>query len=490
MLLMSDREFLKEKIYYIVENGEILLSSQRYDELLEIIIDILKVLEKQKNISLYRYFDLFKDVLTILRVKDVDVTDLLITSLDILSAYEGQIDEMEFENIEIDTFVLQSAKHAIFIKKEQYESLSVLNLYQKDRLLYFLKHDDLNLKIFTELKNSGKIDIVIAPLNEKIIQKIRRKTDKPIAVISDKKVCIKEIEKYDNIYFISDKLDDDDFYEELLQILNTYHCKYIKNISDEFEIKPLSDTIVKLRDLGENASLREISAIISKDIALSTKIVSYVNRPFFGVTKEINAVNQAITFLGKEKTLAYVFGQGVRDCLGVDLSFYKINEDQFCKINYLRSQLATHWYKNVNFSEFIIVSSAAMLGAIGKIYLNKALKEIDSINQEKFDTYLQFDRLFAEKEALGVSSEEISAMLLNKWGFSNELVNSIYYASDIESSPMEYKHLAIANYVIFNTFDLNEEIDMKIVKNLADFLNEMNFDSSLYLKAIEKIKDN
>jgi len=488
MLLMSDRENIKEDLLNILENGEILISSQRYDELLSTVIEVLSYFDNEsREKSLYRYLELMKEILFILSIREVDVVDLLITAIDILKNYEEMIEELNFEDIEIDTFVLQSAKHSIFTNKEQIDSLSVLNLLDKNRLRYFLTHDDTNIKIYTDLKDAHRIDLIIAPCSKKIVERIRRKSKKPIVIVSDGKKK-EELSGFEHIYFMSNKSDDDEFYEGLVQVLNTYQCEYIRDKTTDFEIKPLSDTIVKLKNLDENASLREISVIISKDIALSTKLVQYVNKPYFGVTKEISAVNQAITFLGKERTLAFAFSSGVKDCLGIDLSFYGLDEEKFNKINFLRSQLAAYWYKKVDFSEFIIVSSAAMLGAIGKIYLNEVLKETDTIRQEKFKKYIKFDRLFAEDDVLEISSEKISAMLLNKWGFSNELVNSIYYASDIESSPAESKHLAIANSVIFNTFDLNDELDMKVVRNMADFLQEMNFDKNLYLEAIERIK--
>jgi hypothetical protein len=64
------------------------------------------------------------------------------------------------------------------------------------------------------------------------------------------------------------------------------------------------------------------------------------------------------------------------------------------------------------------------------------------------------------------------------------------YSNNIDNALNDVKKLAIVNYVIFNTFDLNSEIDMKVVQNMKDFLDEMNFDSSIYLEAIEKIKEN
>lgn len=490
MLLISDRNKIKENILNIMENGEILISSQRYDELLSYVIELLSYFDNgNKESNLYRFFDLLKDTLFILTFKNggYDATDLLMTAIEFLKSYEEMIEELNFEDIDIDTYILQSAKHSIFTQKERIESLNILNLLDKNRLRYFLTHNDNNVKVFTDLKDSNKIDLIVAPCNKKIVKIVRDRSNKPIALLCEDNER-DELSEFKNIYYISNKSDDDEFFEELIQILNIYQCEYIREKTTNFKIKPLSKTIEELKNLDKDVSLREISSIISKDIALSTSLVEYVNKPFFGVVKEISSVNQAITFLGKEKTLAFAFNYGVKDSLGIDLSFYGLDEEKFNKINFLRSQLATLWYKKVSFSEYIIISSAAMLGAIGKIYLNQILKEMDKINQEKFKTYVKFDRLFAEDDILEISSEKISAMLLNKWGFSSELTNSIYYANDIESSPHESKHLAIANNAIFNTFDIDDNINIKRVKNIADFLKEMNFDETLYLKAIEQMK--
>ena len=490
MLFISQREIIKENLLFILENGELLISSKRYDELLEKIIDILNILEN-KELSLYRFLEIFKNILIILETKkdilDIgDILDFLVMAIDSLKSQEDEIFEMEFENITLDTFLLQSSRQLINLNKSIIKNLSILNLLKKETLEYFIKNDDLNIKIFKELKDIDKIDIVLAPFNEFIINKVRKKTDKPIVVLSNKED--ENLEQFDNIYFLSAKMDDEELNESLIQIIHTYQCNHIKNRLSTIDSLPsLSETIIKLKNLKEDSSLREISKIISQDIGLSTKLVYIVNKPFFGVVKEITSVNQAITFLGKEKTLAFAFDLAIKDNLGINLDNYGLNEDKFNKINFLRLKLASLWYRKVNFSDFITISSSAMLGNIGKLFLNSIIDEID---KEKFKKLVQIDRLFAENEVLQTSTEEISANLLTHWGFSNELINSIYYSNNIDSSLPEIRHLAIVNYVIFNTFDMNDKIDMKIVNNMVDFLNEMNFDSNLYLEAIEKIKEN
>jgi len=482
MLLMSQREIIKEELLFLLENSELLLSSKRYNEVLEKVVNILSLLDN-KSLSLFRFLDFFKKILIVLDTKKeisdkIDILDFLIMAVDLLKEFEDEIYDMDFEQINLDTFLLQSSKQLLLLNKELIKTLSILNLLQKDELEYFLKNN--------KFKYKKKIDLILSPMNEIIIQKIKQITDRPVVVVYDEKVKEK-FNTFDNIYFLSNKLDEDEFNEALIEILNTYECEYIKDrLNDIDTLKPLNETITKLQNLQESASLRDISKIISSDLALGTKLVNFVNKPYFGVVKEIISPSQAITFLGKEKTLAFSFGLAISDNLGLNLDNYNLNETKFYKINFLRLQLANFWYRKVNFSDFIVISSAAMLGAIGKLFLNPI---IDKIDKQKFKTLVKIDRLFAENEVLQTSSEEISANLLNHWGFSNALVNSIYYSNNIENSLPEYRHLAIVNYVIFNTFDLNDEVDEKIVENMVDFLKEMNFDTNLYLEAIEKIKD-
>jgi len=491
MLFMSQREVIKENLLFLLENGELLLSSKRYQEVLEKIVDILELLDRE-TIPLYRFLEIFKDIILILEIKKEiknfgDILDFFIMALDNLKEFEDEIYDMDFEKIKIDTFLLQSSKQIAIINSSIVETLSILNLLKKDNLIYFLKNENLNIKIFKELKAIDKIDIILTPFNKTIIEKVRKKTDKPIIVISNNNEN-ESLENFENVYFVSNKMDEDEFNKTILEVFHTYQCEYIRSKVFELKkLKPLGETIIKLKNLPEDTSLRDISSIISKDIGLSTKLVSFVNKPFFGVIKEISSVQQAITFLGKEKTLAYSFSLAITEHLGIKLNNYNLTENRFNKINLLRLQLASLWYRRVNFNDFITISSAAMLGNIGKLFLNHI---IDYLDKEKFQTLLKIDRVFAENEVLKTTTEEITANLLTHWGFSNKLIDSIYYSNNIEKAMSDTKHLAIANYVIFKTFDLNEKIDDKIVKNMVDFLNEMNFDSTLYLKAIKKIKEN
>ncbi|NPA55678.1 MAG: HDOD domain-containing protein [Epsilonproteobacteria bacterium] len=491
MLLMAHREIIKEHLLFLIENAELLLSSKRYDEILEKLVEALHYLH-YKHISLYRFLDLFQKIVILLDLKkdtlhDIgDILDFLIMAIDELKEYEDEIYEMDFEKIKLDTFLLQSSRQIFTFKRIIVNNLNILNLLEEAHINKTLREYLKNINFITDLNTKEHFDLVLAPCHKSVIKKIREKTDAPIAVILDNKR--EDLDEFQHIYYISDKFDETELVEHLTHIVHTYQCRCVSEKINNLDfLEPLSDTVIKLQKLDENASLREISNIISKDIALSVKLVSFVNKPYFGVVKEITSASQAVTFLGREKTLAYIFSMDINDKLGnLNLQNYGISEEKFNRINFLRLELANLWYRKVNFSDFIVVSSAAMLGNIGKIFLDSLITDT---NKEEFRKLVSIDRLFAENEILETSTEEVTASLLTYWRFSNELVDSIKYVNNISDALGEMKHLAIVNYVIFNTFDMNDEIDDEVVNNMADFLKEMNFNEALYLDAINKMKE-
>ena len=161
-----------------------------------------------------------------------------------------------------------------------------------------------------------------------------------------------------------------------------------------------------------------------------------------------------------------------------------MSSDEFMKINLQRMQLAINWFSKVSFKDLSTISTAAMVGGIGKIIANRKISSLK--NKDEFKELLKIDRIFAENEIIDTTSEEITANILRHWGFNSILVDSIFYSQNLVDAPNDIKHLAIANYVIYHTFDKSSQIDEDIVNLMADFLKEMNFDKNLYLNAIKR----
>jgi HD-like signal output (HDOD) protein len=482
------KDDLKDKILLFIENGEFLLISGEYQELIgttESIIEISKELEYKK---ICLSFSLLLDIFMILYEKneeiDDTVLDLLLITVDTLkSDFYEDIINLKFENIELETFSLQEAKSlSIRINREKVENLNILQLTKKN--LDIFKY--LNLKFFKDLKTDTKIDLVLAPVDKKIITAIKSKLSVPIIVLVEKNEKIDDI-KDDIKYFLSSDIYLEDFDREIVQIVNFEKQKFMENaLKKEIEsLQPLGKTMQELQSLPSDSSLRDISSIVMQDVVLSAKIIKLINSPFYGLQKDVTSVNQAITLLGKEKTLSIATISCISGSLPIDISSYGISENTFLEVGFKRMKLVLNWVSKIDFGHLSLVSTAAMIGGIGKIILSKQIKK--NLMEDNFKKLLKIDRVFAENQLLHCSSEELTATILRYWGFNSELIDSIYYSNNILEAPNDVKHLSIINYVTYQTFDLSGNLNDKKICHLKEFLREMNFDVSLYEKALSKI---
>jgi HD-like signal output (HDOD) protein len=57
-----------------------------------------------------------------------------------------------------------------------------------------------------------------------------------------------------------------------------------------------------------DASLREIAAVIENDPAIASKVIRTVNSSFYGLTRRVGSIQQALAFLGLQTVKALVLG--------------------------------------------------------------------------------------------------------------------------------------------------------------------------------------
>ncbi|MBI2263736.1 MAG: HDOD domain-containing protein [Armatimonadetes bacterium] len=88
---------------------------------------------------------------------------------------------------------------------------------------------------------------------------------------------------------------------------STYHAKfaaYQKLIGAGAFPKTFKGTVNQLIALSQNpqAGAKDLACIVSSDPAISTKVITVVNSPFYGLNSEVSNLAQAIALLGFEET--------------------------------------------------------------------------------------------------------------------------------------------------------------------------------------------
>ncbi len=136
--------------------------------------------------------------------------------------------------------------------------------------------------------------------------------------------------------------------------------EYVKDISPEPDGSMALYT--KLND--PNASVKEITALVTSDPILAAHILKLVNSAAFGLTQEITAIGRAVTLLGFQNVKAAVLQHSIRQGIsGITGDFAAIIREH----SIMSSAIALHLGENIGGVDHFTLSSIGLLHDIGKV---------------------------------------------------------------------------------------------------------------------------
>ncbi len=266
--------------------------------------------------------------------------------------------------------------------------------------------------------------------------------------------------------------------------MNNSLIKRVKNFP------PLDETIVKIQEIAnrKNSSLKEMTQIVEKDPMLTANILKATNSPLYGFSREIKSINQAVSLFGMATIRGFALASMMQSSIKMDLSPYNLTKNQFLNISLSQNALMFNWYSKINRSMMDILVPASFLMETGKIILAEELKEE---NKEKefskeisnAKTILEVSNI--EKKYLGISSEKMTAKILEHWNFEPKMIKAIEYSIEIEKADETIKPYAIALNIVKNAINNNEDNVVEAYQVIENYdLDKEQFTQAL--KAIGK----
>ncbi|BCD68202.1 HDOD domain-containing protein [Nitratiruptor sp. YY09-18] len=196
----------------------------------------------------------------------------------------------------------------------------------------------------------------------------------------------------------------------------------IEEILQQIEhLPPVPNVVRKLQDLyyldAYNAT--DIEDIIMQDPNLVADILRIVNSPLYDFSREIVDIRQAIVLFGLEKIIEFALASFVDNLGAIDLSAYKINEQQFIRSAKQKSEITSSYVESKR--EKLLASNTAFLADVSKVIIANYVKEYE-INLD-IDPQMVFNEVdIQEKVALGFDTIEISALIFEKWNFDPHMI--------------------------------------------------------------------
>jgi HD-like signal output (HDOD) protein/CheY-like chemotaxis protein len=199
----------------------------------------------------------------------------------------------------------------------------------------------------------------------------------------------------------------------------------------------------------DNATLQQISDVLSRDISMCSSILRLVNSAFFGLPSQCGTVQQAVAMLGTEVIRMLVLSIHLFDAMTLRQFkgfSVKLLWEHSLRVSCCSKAILEMEGQNKQAQDECYI--AGMLHDIGKLVIASNLGDSFSsiLDRVQKENKLPHE---VEQEVLGVSHAEIGGYLAGLWGFSEavtEAVSSHHHPQRIEcGSPSVLTAVAVAD---------------------------------------------
>lgn len=194
------------------------------------------------------------------------------------------------------------------------------------------------------------------------------------------------------------------------------------------ELPPLPTAISKVLDETNKAEpdLHRIDEIISGDQALASKVLRIVNSAYYGLSRQVTSVGQAVMILGLQQVRTITLSVGSIAAFSNKGPIDAEGSRRFWEHSFATSSACSILGRKMNFDRKTLemMATIGILHDIGRMFffcnfkptyeklIAKALKEGKSYEE-------------AELGFLGETHAGIGAMIAEKWGLPEEIVQTI-----------------------------------------------------------------
>lgn len=233
---------------------------------------------------------------------------------------------------------------------------------------------------------------------------------------------------------------------------------------------------------SEDASIKSIADLISRDISLSAKILQIVNSAFFGLPQHVESVTQAVNYLGLNTVQGLVLTAGIHDQLkdsDIPPGFLDTIFNHCMAVGGTSKIIAKELGLSQKDCEDAMM--AGLLHDIGRLVMVINFK--DKTNQIKITAAENSQHEYTiEKEIIGVNHGEIGAHLLSLWGMHDPILEAIAFHHEPQNATQNTKSILTAVYLA------NALANWKS-NNMDEFINSLDVDYLTAIGAIEIVPD-
>lgn len=272
----------------------------------------------------------------------------------------------------------------------------------------------------------------------------------------------------------------------------------ISGIDTLTPIPPVAAQIMALAE-DENSSMFDIADLIIHDPSITASLLKICNSAYFGLSRQIESVRDAITLLGLDQIVELVLLNGTAENFRDEPDGYGLGEGELWHHAVLSAHVAKVLAKNHGLeNKKHLIFTAALLKDIGKIIMGRFVAfSYEKINILVHSKGYSFNE--AEKEIIGMNHEELGAEVGKKWRFGDKLIYIIrnHHMTDETCRNDPETALVYLADIVCMMIGFGTSVDGLAYRFYSDVLNRMNltekdlqnviFDTGEHRQKIEKL---
>jgi len=233
---------------------------------------------------------------------------------------------------------------------------------------------------------------------------------------------------------------------------------------------------------GNQATFQDLSQIISRDAAITARVVSLANSTFYSRGNKINSLERALLVLGTDTIKTIVITASIQQFFSGIRPKQNVYLKQFWKRSLRCALIAKSFAILTSYPSPDEAYLTGLLHNIGELVL-------ETNYSDEFGRLLQIDdellRGVEETKRFGVSHCEVGAWLASEWGLSEFTSDAIHYHHAPASSVADAHHLVKLVY-LSSILSRDHALDSLQVFDDAELMFELN--ASLVSEIVNKIE--
>ena len=268
---------------------------------------------------------------------------------------------------------------------------------------------------------------------------------------------------------------------------------YIPLIARVDSLPPLPESVLKIETLyaSGDPDIDDIVKIIEADPTLTADILAKVNAPFYGFSKTIVEILQAVTLFGSTQIRSIVLASSINRSFDIDLSPYNISTLEFSKISMMQSELAFQWYMSIDIEIAKNLTPIAFLMETGKILIAKDILQDNKSEEFLRDTLKYSDVSYVENIYTNMTTAQINAII-----FEHLNLNEIFYETmkyldvekEIPKNILTIKEMIIALRVIRAAVNIHDQLSEYSLNNAIKIIEANSLNVETFTRVVKRIR--